>query len=354
MDSEIYRGAIVGFGRMGLTHFSILNAHPRVSLVAVCDSSSFILKNVSRLMDIKTYSNVDEMLNATACDFAIVATPTSDHDRTVRRAVEKGLHVFVEKPFTLLTRQGQEILRLLRDKPLANQVGYVLRFSDIFMQVREILCNKVIGDLLNFKMEMHGPTMLHRARSGWRSKKNEGGGCLCDFASHAIDLINYLVGTPDSIEGTVFQSIYSEGVEDAIGSTFLYKSGVRGTLLVNWSDPSYRKPTHNFEAFGRKGRIIANRHEYRLFLQPRFSCNGFSEGWNHRYATDCFQPVDFYLRGYEFTRQLEHFIDCISQGRPSDVCSFEQACQTDMVIEQLRQDAERRHFSDGIGQNYLR
>lgn len=354
MDSRIYRGAIVGFGRMGLTHFSILNAHPLVRLVAVCDSSSFILKNVSRFMSVKTYRNVNQMLDAITCDFVVVATPTGDHGSTVRRAIERGLHVFVEKPFTLHTRQGKGILRLLRDKPLVNQVGYVLRFSDVFMQVREILSKQVIGELLNFKMEMHGPTVLHRARNSWRSRKKEGGGCLCDFASHAIDLVNYLVGMPDRIVGTVFQSIHSEGVEDAIGSIFLYESGIRGTLLVNWSDPSYRKPTHNFEAFGRNGKIIANRHEYRLFLQPRFSFNGFSEGWNHRYATDCFQPVNFYLRGYEFTRQLEHFIDCISRGRPSDVCSFEQAHQTDMVIEQVRQDEMRRHFSDGIGQNHPR
>lgn len=348
MDSGICRGAIIGLGRMGLTHFSILNAHPNVSLVAVCDSSPFVLKNASRCVGVQTYSNVSRMVDSVILDFIVVATPTGDHAGTVSAAVEKNLHVFVEKPFALSARQGQEILGSIRGKPLVNQVGYVLRFSDVFMQVKGLLESRVIGDLLRFKMEMHGPTLLHGARSSWRSKKSEGGGCLYDFASHAVDLINYLVGMPDEIVGTIFQSIYSKFVEDAIGSTFLYKSGILGTLLVNWSDPSYRKTTYRFEAFGRKGKIIADLHGYRVFLRSKAS-NGFVEGWNHRYVTEFFRPVHFYVRGYEFTRQLEHFINCISLGRPSDVCSFEQAHKTDTIIEQLRQDAERRHFSRGAG-----
>ena len=307
MDSRVYRGAVVGFGRMGLTHFSILNSHPKVHLVAVCDPSSFILKNAARYMAVQTYSDVSKMLDAVALDFLVVATPTADHARVVMGAIEKRLHVFVEKPFTLSARRGQEILDLLLNKPVVNQVGYVLRFSDVFMQVKKLLESHVIGDLLSFKMEMHGPTMLHGAKSSWRSRKSEGGGCLCDFASHAIDLIHYLVGVPDEVTGTVFQSICSEGVEDAISSTFLYTPGVQGHLLVNWCDPSYRKPTYRFEAFGRKGKIIADLHGYRLFLRSKAS-NGFAEGWNHRYVTEFFRPVTFYVRGYEFTRQPEHFI----------------------------------------------
>ncbi len=349
MDSRIRRGAVVGFGRMGLTHFSILNAHPRVNLVAVCDSSRFVLQNVARYLGVQTYGDVDRMLTAAELDFLVVATPTCDHTPILRQAITRGLHVFVEKPFALSAQQGQEILGLLQGRSVVNQVGYVLRFSEVFMQVRELLHSQVIGDLRNFKMEMHGPTVLHGARHSWRSRKSAGGGCLYDFASHAVDLVNYLVGVPDEIAGTVFQSIYSRGVEDAVGSTFLYRSGVRGTLLVNWSDPSYRKPTYHFEAFGTQGTIRANLHEYRLFLAPRAAGNGFAAGWNHRYLTDLFQPVSFYLRGYEFTRQLDHFIDCMARGRASDVCSFAQAQQTDVVIERLRRDAQRRLSANGAG-----
>lgn len=338
----MFRGGIIGFGRMGLTHFAILNANPEVRLVAVCDSSSFILRNSAKYLEVETFADLTEMLDRVPLDFIVVATPTAAHAETVEMAVERKLHVFVEKPFALSAAQGKRILGSLEKRPVVNQVGYVLRFSDVFMAVKRLLENEVIGDVLNFKMEMYGPTVLRGVKSSWRSKKNEGGGCLYDFASHSIDMVNYLIGMPDEITGTVLQNVYSNDVEDAVCSTFLYKSGTRGSLMVNWSDASYRKPTYRFEAFGRKGKIVADLHAFRLFLREGVSQDGFMEGWNQRYVTDCFQPVGFYLRGYEFTRQLEHFVDCMRQGRPSDVASFAQAHQADIVIERLRQDAERR------------
>jgi predicted dehydrogenase len=337
----MFRGAIVGFGRMGLTHFSILNALANVEIVAVCDSSGFILKNAARYMGVKTFKDPGKLFDSMDLDFVVVATPTVSHTNVVAMAIENGLHVFVEKPFALNPDQGSEILHLLDGRSLVNQVGYVLRFNDVILRVKELLDNAVIGDVLSFKMETSGPTVLHGAKTSWRSKKSEGGGCLYDFASHSIDLINYLVGPPNDVAGTVFQSVHSVGVEDSISSTFLYESGAFGNLLVNWSDASYRKPSHRLEIFGRNGKIIADLHSYRLFLRASCSFNGFSEGWNQRYVTDFFDPVQFYLRGYEFTRQLEHFVGRMAQGGETDVCSFAQAHQADAVIHRLREDGER-------------
>lgn len=341
------RGAIIGFGRMGLTHFSILNANPKVRIVAVCDSSVFILKNAARYLEVETFNDPITMFKKISPDFVVVATPTAAHTEIVQMAITRGVHVFVEKPFALNTEQGQAVLNAIEQQPVVNQVGYVLRFSDTFIQVKKLIEDKAIGELLNFKMEMCGPTVLHGAKNSWRSSKNKGGGCLYDFASHGIDMINYLIGAPDEIAGTALQSIYSNGVEDAVTSTFFYYSGARGTLLVNWSDESFRKPTYRFEAFGRYGRIIADMHEYRVFLKTGAAFNGHKEGWNRRYVTDFFRPVSFYLRGYEFTRQLEHFVNCISNGLINQMCSFAQAHQTDIVIERLREDAKRRQFCYG-------
>ncbi len=341
------RGGVIGFGRMGLTHFSILNSHPDVALVAVCDSSGFVLRNTAKYMGVETFKDPQQMLDKVPMDFVVVTTPTAYHADMAMRAIAKGLHVFVEKPFTLEPRQAQDVLQSLRDKALVNQVGYVLRFSDIFMQVKRLLDSRVLGELLVFKMETNGPTILRDAKQSWRSKKSEGGGCLHDFASHSVDLINYLIGPPDTVVGTVLQRIHSADVEDAISSTFLYKSGTRGNLLVNWSDPSYRKPAYHFEVLGRKGKLIADLHAYRVFFRERPSFEDFTEGWNQRYVTDCFAPVGFYLRGYEFTRQLEYFVDCVLEKHPNRMCTFQHAFQTDMVIDRIRRSEGTTEVLDG-------
>jgi predicted dehydrogenase len=336
------RGAIIGFGRMGLTHFSILNNHPEVQFVAVCDSSSFILKNVGKYSGIETFKDYRKMINKSSLDYVIVSTPTGMHAEIVKSAIENNLHTFVEKPFTLNVREGEELVGMLKGKNLVNQIGYVIRFNDVFIQVKKLLDAGVLGDLLTFKMEMYGPTLLKDAKSGWRSKKKEGGGCLYDFASHSIDLINYLIGVPDEITGSVLQSIHSVKVEDSVSSTFLYKRGLRGNLLVNWSDPSYRKPAYKMEIFGRKGKIIADLHTYKVFFRTKPEFDGFTQGWNQRYITDFVEPVRFYVRGFEFTRQLDYFIECIVNNVPCEVCSFEDGLKTNMIIERIVDDAAKR------------
>jgi predicted dehydrogenase len=338
------RGVIIGFGRMGLTHFSILSSHPEVQFVAVCDSSSFMLKNVATNLGVQTFKDYTKMIMDTSPDFAIVATPTAMHIEAIQCCIENGVHVFVEKPFSLGPQSGEAIIRNINSSRLVNQVGYVCRFNDVFIEVKKLLEQQALGKLHIFKMEMNGPTLLKDAKSGWRSKKSEGGGCLYDFSSHSIDLINYLIGIPDKVTGTVLQSIYSVNVEDAISSTFIYKNGLRGNLLCNWSDASYRKPAYRFEAIGKKGKIIADLHEYKVFFREDPGIDGFSQGWNHKYVTDFGRPVRFYVRGFEFTRQLDYFVDCVKNGQPAAMCSFKDGYQTDVLINRIRKDAKSGGF----------
>jgi predicted dehydrogenase len=328
---------------MGITHFSILNSHPDVRIVSICDTHALVRKNAQKYLGVEAYEDYERMFSKMDLDFVVVATPTATHQETVKAAVSRKLHVFVEKPFTLNPDEGRELVSLAEQGGLVNQVGYVIRFNDVFMQVKKLLDMHALGDLLMFKMEMNGPTVLHDVKSGWRSKKTEGGGCLYDFASHAIDLVNYLLGSPERLVGTVLQSIYSANVEDAVSTTYVYNSGLRGNLLVNWSDPSYRKPAYRFEVLGKEGKIIADLHSYKIFFRGKPKIDEFSEDWNQRYITDFFEPCRFYLRGFEFTRQLDHFVDCMCGRQVCGVASFAQGLQTDSVIAQIRRDAQNAY-----------
>jgi len=335
------KGTVVGFGRMGITHYSILNRHPQVNFVAVCDSSSFVRNNVAKYLGVETFNDYHKMFREIKPDFAIAAVPTAMHMDVVKAAVLNDAHVFVEKPFTLNPKQGQELLNLLDGKELIHQVGYVARFSDVFRKVKALMDQKVLGELCTFKMEMNGPTVLHGVKNSWRSNKNEGGGCLYDFASHSIDLINYFIGPPDNIVGTAFKRIFSNDVEDAVSSTFIYKEGLRGNLIVNWSDSSYRKPTYNFEVLGREGKIIANLRTLKVFFNKAPDIKEYTKGWNIQYYPSLAEPVRYFVRGFEFTRQSDYFIDCILKDRPCEVCSFDDGLKTDTIIEQIRADGAR-------------
>lgn len=336
------RGAIIGFGRMGLTHFSILNNHPEVKFEAICDSSSFMLKIVSKYMGLETFTDYQKMYDKVKPDFVIIATPTALHYEAVKDAVKRNIHVFVEKPFVLSIEQGQEITKMLNGSKLVNQVGYVIRFNEVFVKIKQLINHGIIGSPISYKMEMNGPTVSKPVKGGWRSKKSQGGGCLHDFASHSIDLINYLLGKPKKVTGTVLKSIYSINVEDAITSTFIHEGNLSGTLHVNWSDVSYRKPAYKFELLGEKGKIIADLHAFKLFLNYEPQDNGYSKGWNNCYITDFARPVRFYLRGNEFTTQLDYFVDSIMGREDGTMCTFNDGLNADRIIEEIiKNNAER-------------
>jgi hypothetical protein len=78
---------------------------------------------------------------------------------------------------------------------------------------------------------------------------------------------------------------------------------------------------------------------YKLYLKKDKQGLGFHSGWNTRYITDFAKSVRFYVRGNEFTRQLDYFIGCIEAGNFSNVSSFEEAHKTDILMEQIRMDS---------------
>lgn len=335
------KGGFIGFGRMGITHFSILNSHPLVKVVAVCDQSGSMMSILKKYVNLLTFSDFKAMINDTKLDFIVVSTPTDSHTEIINYTIDHDLHTFTEKPFALTPAEGIETLAHIRGKNLVNQVGYVNRFNEVFMEVKSLLEIGTIGKIQNFSSEMYGATVLKDSKSSWRSHKMTGGGCMYEFASHCIDLAIYLLGEPDKVIGSVMQSVYSKEVEDIVSSTFIYNKGFSGTIMVNWSDETFRKPTNIIKIFGDKGKIIADKHAYKIYLKENNPAKGFQKGWNIRYITDFSKSVRFYVRGNEFTRQLDYFVDCIEQKRSGSISSFAEALKTDIVMDSIKKDAER-------------
>jgi len=328
--------AIIGAGRMGITHYSIINSHPGVIIDSVADPSSLVLSLMKKYLSVKTYKDYNELLEKAFPDAVLVCTPPNLHYPIIEKCSRMGIHVFSEKPFTSKYEEALKLWHLFSNADLVNQVGYVNRFNDVFCKTKELVDNEVIGKVIRFKSEMFSCTITKSDEgSGWRATREGGGGAVFEMASHAIDLVNYLIGKPDQITGTSLNRIYSKNVEDAMSSTFLYKNGVSGTIYVNWSDPSYRKPTNKIEIFGDGGRILADQHTLKIFMNRADESFNLREGWNTLYITDIFKSVPFYVRGNEFTSQLYHFIDCIQRKINKSKCSFMDGVNTLEVIDKI-------------------
>ncbi len=330
------RAGFVGFGRMGITHFSILNPHPQVEIGGVADSSQAMGALLNKSLQVPTWTDYQKMLDEAALDFVVVSTPSASHGEIVDAVLERGLHVFVEKPLTLTGSQSRALAARVASAGVVGQVGYVNRFNEIFVEVRRLIRAGAIGDIRSFRSEMYAATITEEA-SGWRARRSEGGGCLYEFAAHALDLVVFLLGAPQRVGGSVLASVFSSEVEDLVSSTMFYENGCTGILEVNWSDASRRKPSNIISLFGTHGRIVADRYSFRIWLPE--AAHGLPAGWSTRYITDLAQPVRFFVRGNAFTNQLDHFVDHVLSGDPGTRSTFAEAAHTDVLIESIRADA---------------
>jgi scyllo-inositol 2-dehydrogenase (NADP+) len=156
-----------------------------------------------------------------------------------------------------------------------------------------------------------------------------------------VDLMNYLVGRPQGVGGTVMNQLYSGDVEDEVYSNLFYGNGLSGQISANWSDDSQRKMSTKISVWGTNGKIVADRQEMQIYLRDR-APDGFNKGWNSRYTTDLTEPVWFYLRGEEYSAQVSHFAETINAGRTDTRSTFRSAVDTDLVLNAMTKDADRR------------
>jgi len=334
---------IIGMGRMGITHYSIINPNPNVKIVSVADTSKMVINLMAKYIDnLEVYKDYNELLEKSDIDAILVCTPPNLHFPIIEKASKKNIHVFVEKPFTTKYEEAKNLADLYNKNGLVNQVGYVNRYNDCFKKAKQLIEDGVLGKIIRFKSEMFSRTITKSDEgSGWRAKRENGGGVIFEMASHAIDLVNYLVGVPDKIIGTSINKIFSKHVEDAVSSTFLYKDGKSGTIYVNWSDESYRKPTNKLEVFGSEGKLQVDQHSIKIYLKKENKKEGLRMGWNTLYITDIFKNVPFYVRGNEFTSQLFSFAECIKENsNNSNICTFNDGVAVLNVIEKMFNDYE--------------
>ena len=333
-------GAIIGLGKMGLSHAAIIGAHPEVNMISVCDTSSLILDAFKKFTKVKTYTDYQKMIDLETPEFVVIATPTKYHYPMVKYSLERGVHVFCEKPFTLTAGQGKELMDLALSKGLVNQVGFHNQFIGTFRELKRLLNENVLGELFHFSGEAYGPVVIKEKGGTWRSNPKEGGGCLYDYASHVINLVQEVIGRPEKICGAILKSIYSKGVEDAVYSLIKLQNGVSGTLLVNWSSETYRKMSTSLSVQGKKGKIICDAGEIKIYLNKPSLSEKLDQGWTIKYITDFAIPVNFYLRGEEYSAQIDYFVDCVKEKKQAQYNSFEQACYTDLVMEMIVENAK--------------
>ena len=319
--------AVVGLGKMGLLHASILNMMPNVEVVALCDKSSLLLKFVKKVFrGSQTVKDVEELSNFNI-DCVYVTTPIPAHYPVISSLYSNEItsNLFVEKTLADSWAKARELTELAEACGGINMVGYMKRFAVSFQQAKNLLNQEIIGAVSSFDAYAYSSDFVDIKKGSKGSGSR--GGVLRDLGSHVIDMALFFFGDFE-VSSAEVESMGEGDCEDAAHFT-VTKLGLGGHFDVSWSMDNYRMPHFGLEIRGEKGTINVDDDKVELML------DGESKKW---YRHDLDDNVNFMLGVPEFYREDEHFVKSVLSGNITDL-PFLAASKVDYIINQVQKKA---------------
>ena len=304
---------VIGGGKMGLSHMAILNRLLDKGAVALCESS-WLSRYVFGKLGITTFKSLDAALqDPTRWRGAVVATPTASHFPIAQALLQHGIPCFIEKPLTLNPALSQTLADLQQDQGTLVQMGLVTRFIQPFVRLRQITRLGMLGRPLRYRARMMGNVVTQPDNGSWRTDFQRGGGCLNEYGPHLLDLCRSIFGEVQSLESAKYGQVHSTRGDDSFEIAWTHAAGTQATLWLDCCDTIRRKSAMNFEVDFERGQVRANNAELSVQLH-----SGALVDPAHQAVLDAPvlpYPVNFYLRGEEFSLQLEIFLQRVL-GRP--------------------------------------
>lgn len=328
MRESKLRLAVIGLGKMGLLHASILNVIPDVELVAVVDKSALMSRLYKRIFSSTGVSVLSdfEQLSGFDLNAAYITTPISSHSFIAKNLFTKGIvrNMFVEKTLASNYDQAKELCDIAKNLGAITMVGYMKRFSVIFRKAKELLTQRVVGEPYSFKAYAYSSDFLGLSKESKSSAAR--GGSLRDIGCHVVDLALWLLG--DLEVRDVASDVRTETSSDtSLSFTVKNSDGLEGQFDISQEMPNYRMPEFGLLIDCRKGRIEVN--DDRIILTQ---ADGSRTKW---YRHDLNDTVDFFLGETEYFRENQHFVRSLLNAQMCET-NFETAARVDYLIDQVR------------------
>ncbi len=214
----------IGTGGWGKNHTRILSQLGVLS--AVCDADSQRSKEYGEKYSVNHYESLDDLLTSEEFDGAFVVTPTSTHTVIATKLLEAKKHVFVEKPMTYKSEDGEKLAKLAEKNKVILTCGYIERFNPAVDVVKKIVKEKKFGDLVMLEFHRENRMPLHIKDVG----------IIYDTSVHDIDTANWLF---DDIPHVVFARAgrIKHEHEDFASIMLGYKDDKVAIISSNWITP---------------------------------------------------------------------------------------------------------------------
>ena len=225
---------LIGPGDIGAYLGQVCGGLTGVELAAIAGSNPAKLGDYTKRFGIPAFAGYSSMLEETDLDAVIIATPSDTHARITLDCIQKGLHVFCEKPMALSTEDCDEMITAARRAKVKLMVGQVLREMPVFVKVREILTSGKLGRPLLVNLVRAEKMTLW----GWYLDPNHYRSVFHEMVVHEFDLLRVLIGEVDEIEVIAAQrSGHDPDYDTPSQIRLVFQDGAIGTLTHHWNSP---------------------------------------------------------------------------------------------------------------------
>jgi predicted dehydrogenase len=253
---------IIGIGNMGSSHSLYLNNGevPGAVLTAVCDQNPERLKWAKETLgeNIQMFDNTESFFEFGDLDAVIVATPHYDHPPLAIKALQKGLHVLVEKPVGVFTKNVRELNEVAKKSGKVFGIMFNQRTNPLYQKLRDLVQSGELGEIKRTNWII---TDWYRSQSyydsgGWRATwAGEGGGVLANQDPHQLDLWQWTSGLmPKRVRAFCgFGKFHDIEVEDDVTAYVEYENGATGVFVTSTGDAP---GTNRYEISGDRGKLV--------------------------------------------------------------------------------------------------
>jgi predicted dehydrogenase len=218
--------AVVGCGYWGPNLARNLAERSEFKLHALCDRDPARLRALaSRHQDVRSIQDLDEVLCDDAVEAVIVATPPQTHHAIVKRALEAGKHVLVEKPLATRLVDAQELADVAADAELVLMPGHTFIYSPAVNAVRDLIQDGTVG-------EIHFITS-----SRMNLGKYQSDGVVCDLAPHDLSILLYWLDQPVVEIAASGSSVFKQDVPETAFLTLTFAGGSTANVQISWLAP---------------------------------------------------------------------------------------------------------------------
>lgn len=280
MDNKIKLG-IIGIGNMGTSHAkNIVNGDcPEFVLTAVADTNeerlTWFAENVSS--EAVRFDDAIKMLDSGLIEACIVATPHYDHTSYAIECMKRGIHVMVEKPAGVYTKQVREMNAEAEKHPeVVFGMMFNQRTNHIYRKMKELVESGEYGNIrrTNWLITNWYRAQAYYDSSDWRATwSGEGGGVLLNQCPHQLDLWQWICGMPVRVQSHMHFGLWHDiEVEDDVTTYVEYENGATGVFITTTGDAC---GTNRFEIQMDKAKIVAENEKLTLIefdmAEPEFT-----------------------------------------------------------------------------------